>query len=378
MRRPAAVTNFFLLVLVLLGAALYFMTAVERTRFLQALVAALHTAKDTVTWQRLQDDPFFPALRARNPRVIATPVLIALSAVVSIFTRASILDVLISAVCLLQVGLILERIVGRAAFSTVYVASAVAAGIASLAASPGRFTVVASAPVLGMYGLLVVTSMWTMFQGSSLAIPLSVAKRLAGVAAVFLLYKLATGLGDVAAVAPLVCGLVGGIVIARDLNVHTPHIRGLAKAMAAVLVVVALYAATGLYRPVNGTTDVRVEIAQVIAVEHRTASLYDKEVIRFRKARITQAALVDVIDRGIVPELRAAAGRLRALNNVAPEHQRIIEAAEQFLKLRDESWQLRAAALHNSDIRGLRNADTKEQASREAFNQLKVPPQPKT
>ena len=366
-------TQFVFLILAFIGVALYFMTPVERTRFLQATLAALHTAKDTVTSQELQHHPFFAALRARNPRVIATPVLIVLSAVIFVFSPSPVLDLLISAVCLLQIGLILERIVGRAAFTTVYVASAVAAGLASLTISPGRLSVAPSGPVLGMYGLLLVTSFWTTFHGSSLAIPLSVAKRLAPVAAIFVLYKLTTDLGNVAALAPLVCGLVGGLVVARDLNERAPRIRNLAKAMGAVLVVVALFAATALYRPVSATTDVRAEIDQVIAVEDRTASLYDQEVIRFRKGRITSDALIDVIDRTIVPELRAAARRLRALDNVAPEHQRVIAAAETFLKMRDESWQLRAAALHNSDIRGLRNADSKEQASREAFNQLKLP-----
>jgi membrane associated rhomboid family serine protease len=372
------VIQYLLLILGLFGAALYFMTPVERTRFLQAILAALHTAKDTVTWQRLQDDPFFVALRARNPRVIATPVLIGLSAVVSIFTRASILDVLISAVCLLQIGLILERIVGRAAFSTVYVASAVAAGIASLAVSPGHFTVVASGPVLGMYGLLLVTTIWTMLRDSCLSMPVNVAQRLAAVAAVFVLYKLTTGFWNVAALAPLVCGVVGGFVVARDVGERTPHMRALMKAMAAVVFVFALYAASALYRPAHTPIDVRVEIAQVIAVEDRTSNIYDKEVIRFRRGRVTAAALIDLIDRAIVPELRAAASRLRTLENVSPDDRRIIAAAETFLKMRDESWQLRAAALHNSDIRGLRNADSKEQASREAFNQLKMPLPPKT
>jgi hypothetical protein len=154
--------------------------------------------------------------------------------------------------------------------------------------------------------------------------------------------------------------------------------RALTKAMSAVVVVFALYATSALYRPAHTTIDVRVEIAQVIAVEGRTSSMYDKEVIRFRKGRVTSAALIDVIDRAIVPELRAAASRLRTLENVSPDDRRVIAAAETFLKMRDESWQLRASALHNSDIHGLRNADSKEQASREAFNQLKVPPQPKT
>ena len=366
-------THFLLLTLIFLGVALYFMSPAERTRFLQAALAALHTAKESVTLQGLQTDPFFAALRARTPRVIATPVFIVLSAIIFPFFRSPLLDLFISAVCLFQIGLILERIVGRAAFITVYVASGVAAGIASLSVAPGRFSVAASDPVLGMYGLLLVTSIWTMLRGSSVMIPLSVATRLAPLAAIFVLYKLTTGLGNVAALAPLVCGLVGGFVVARDVSERTPRIRSLAKNMASVVVVVALYAATALYRPVNDTIDVRVEIDQVIAVEDRTAGLYEKEVIRFRKGRITTEALVDVIDRAIVPELRAAAARLRALENVSPEHRRLIVAAETFLKMRDESWQLRAAALHNSDMRALRNADSKEQASREAFNRLKMP-----
>jgi membrane associated rhomboid family serine protease len=373
LRRPAVVTNFFLLVLVFLGVALYFMTAAERTRVLQATLAALRTAKDAVTWQTAQDDPFFAALRARHPRVVATPALIVLNAIVFMFVPSPALDLVISAACLLQIGLILERIVGRAAFTTVYVASGVAAGIASLSISPGGFSVTPSGPILGMYGLLLVTSAWTTFSGSSLAIPLNVAKRLAPVAAVFLLYKLTTGGGNVAALAPLICGVVGGFVVARDLNEPTPRFRALAKAMATVLVVVGLYAATARYEPVNDTNNVRAEIDQVIALEDRTASLYDQEVIRFRKGRITTAALIDLIDKTIVPELRAAAVRLRKLDNVSPEQQRVIDAAERFLKMRDESWQLRAAALHNSDIRGLRNADSKEQASREAFDRLKMP-----
>src|SRR5688572_14603238 len=354
------------------------MTAAERTRFIQAALGALRTAKETVTWETVQNDAFFAALRARNPRVVATPALIVLSGLIFIVVPSSLLDLLISAACLLQIGLILERIVGRAAFTMIYVASAIAAGIASLSIAPGDLIVAPSAPVLGMYGVLLVTSMWSTFHDSSLAIPMSVVKRLAAVAAVFFLYKLTTGLGNVAALAPLGCGLIGGIIIARELNERAPQIRGLAKAMAAVLVVVALYAAAGLYRPVNDTTDVRAEIDQVIAVEDRTASLYDKEVTRFRKGRITTAALIDVIDKTIVPELRATAKRLRALDNVAPEHQRVVAAAEKLLKMRDESWQLRAAALHNSDILGLRNADSKEEASRAAFNQLKMPLPPKT
>ena len=367
-------THFLLLILVFLGVALYFMTPVERTRLLGVMLAALRKVKETVTLEGLQSDPFFGALRARTPRVFATPSLIALSAAISIFVHSPVLDLFVSAVCLWQIGLILERLVGPLAFTTVYVASGVAAGIVSLSVSSGGMIVGASGPVIGMYGLLLVISIWSMIDGSSLTIPLNVTKRLAPVAAIFVLYKLTTtGLGNVAELAALVCGLVGGIVVARDVIERTPRIRRLATAMATVVTVGTLYALTALHSPLNEPIDVRPEIDRVIAVEGRTAGLYDKEVDRFRRGRITAAALADVIEKTIVPELHVVAGRLRALQDVPPEHQPLIATAARFLKLRDESWRLRAVALHKSDTLGLRQADSKEQASREAFHQLKMP-----
>jgi membrane associated rhomboid family serine protease len=366
-------THFLVLILVFLGVGLYFITPDERTRLLRAVLATLRHVKDAVALEGMQCSPFFDALRARTARVIATPLLIVLSTLV--FVRSSVPDLFVSAICLWQIGLILERLVGRLAFITIYVASGVAAAIVSLSVSPSGVSAGPSASVLGMYGLLFVTSIWNMIRRSSLMIPLTVAKRLAPIAAIFVLYKLATtGLANVPELAALVCGLVGGIVVGRDVDERTPQIGSLATAMATVVAVITLYAVTVTHRPLNEAFDVRAEIDQVIAAESRTARLYDKEVDRFRGGRITVAALVDVIEKTIVPELYVVAGRLRTLQDVPLEHQPLIDSAETFLKLRSESWQLRAAALKRSDVRGLRQADSKEEASRQALHRLKVPP----
>jgi len=363
------VTHFLLLVFVLAGVVLYFMTPAERTRFFRVILAALYNVRDTVALQGLEGNPFLDALRARHARVIAMPALVVLSTIV--FVRSPVLDLFVSAMCLWQIGLILERLIGPLAFTTVYVASGVAAAVVNLSVSPGGMSAGPSASVLGMYGLLLVTSIWSVIRGSSLIIPLSVTKRLAPVAAIFILYKVTTtGLGNAPAFAALVCGLVGGIVAARDLDERTPHARSLATAMATVVTVVTLYALVVVQRPPNETVDIRLEIDRVIAVETRTAGLYDKEVERFRSKRITGAALADVIENTIVPELHLVAARLRALQDVPPEQKPLLASAEAFLKLRDESWRLRAGALHKSDMLGLRQADSKEQASREAFHRL--------
>lgn len=361
--------HFLVLLLISVGAVLYFMTPAERTRLFRVILAALHDVKDAIALEGLQCTQFFEPLRARNPRVIAMPSVVVLSTIA--FVRWPVLELVVSAVCLWQIGLILERLVGPLAFTTVYVASGVAAAIVSLSVTTGDFSVGPSGSVLGMYGLLLVTSLSSMIHGSSLTIPLNVTQRLAPVAAMFVLYKAATtGLWNAPALAALVCGIVGGIVVARDVNERTPQIRRLATAMATVLTVVTLYAVIAVHRPLNEIVDVRPDIDRVIAVESRTATLYDREVERFRSGRIKAAALADVIEKTIVPELHVAAGRLRALQNVPPEQKPLVASAETFLKLRDDSWRLRASALHKSDMRALRQADGKEQASRDAFHHL--------
>lgn len=388
------VIQFLILILVLLGVALYFMAPVERARVLQVVLAALHYAKDAVTLQGVQCDSFFDALRERTLRVVATPSLIVLSAtffilaaldpgavtspttrlLTAVFDHSGVLDLIVNAVCLLQIGLILERLVGPLAFTAVYVAAGAAAGIVSFGVSPGGMHVGASGSVLGMYGLLLVTSIWSTIHRSNLTIPLNVTKRLAPVAAIFVLYTLTTmGLGSVAELAALVCGLAGGIVVVRDVSERTPPIRRLSAAMAIVVAIGAIYAVIVRHPAPNETTDVRPELERVIAVEDHTAALYDHEVNRFRKGRITAAALAGVIEQTIVPELHVVALRLHTLHDVPPEHQPLIATAEEFLKLRDESWRLRAAALHNSDMLALRQADGKEQASLEAFRLVKIP-----
>jgi membrane associated rhomboid family serine protease len=391
------VTHFGILALVLFGVAWYFMAPVERARLLRVVLAALRDVKNAVTLEGLRGDSFFDALRARTPRVIAMPSLIVLSATIfllmafnpgagpgatsgewwrlaaTMFVHSGVLDLAINVVCLFQIGVILERLVGPLAFTLVYVAAGVAARSVGLFVSPAGMNIGPSGSVLGMYGLLLVTSIWSAIHRSSLTIPLNVTKRVAPVAAIFVIYKLTTGVGNVAQLTPLVCGLVGGIVVARDVNERTPPIRRLSAAMAIVLAIVAVYAVAARHRPLSETTDVRPEIERVIAVEGRTTSLYDDEVDLFRKGRSTAAALATMIEQTIVPELHVVAGRLRALHDVPPEHQSLIATAEEFLKLRDESWQLRAAALHKADMTGLRLADRKAQASLEAFHRVKMP-----
>jgi hypothetical protein len=56
---------------------------------------------------------------------------------------------------------------------------------------------------------------------------------------------------------------------------------------------------------------------------------------------------------------------------VPTEQQQLVANAEEYFKLRDASWRLRAGALHRSDARGLRDADKVERASLEALEKIR-------
>jgi hypothetical protein len=111
-----------------------------------------------------------------------------------------------------------------------------------------------------------------------------------------------------------------------------------------VLVTAALALVVIVYRavPVFGIADVRPEISRIIALEDRTAGVYQTALDRVKKGAMSAEALAQLIDRTIVPELEAADLHLRSIHGVPPEHQGLVAGAEEYLRLRSASWRLYA------------------------------------
>lgn len=121
----------------------------------------------------------------------------------------------------------------------------------------------------------------------------------------------------------------------------------------------------------RGVEDVRPEIARLVALEDRTAVAYNKAVEQFKNGALSSQALAKMISQTIVPELRAAHARVKAVNGVPQEHQALVESAEEYFRLRDESWRLRVEALQKSNMKTLRAADRSERASLDALQRIR-------
>ena len=335
--------------------------------------------------------------------------------VASMFVHTGMFQLLVNCAALAQLGLVLERLVGHITFAAVYVAAGVLASLVCLSDYPMAVSVGASGAICGLYGLLLASTAWTAVHRPSAAVaepePVSIgtfgfrelpraelsavaesgepgqrldagvttgaapgvamtltaARRLAPIAAVFFLYNLVNGdLGTGPEIAGLAAGFICGVVLTRGVSASTPPVPRVAVTMAVTVVVAIISAA-----PLRGVADVRPEISRVLAVEDSTTSVYQSAVKQFKLGTVSADALAQVIEQKITPELHAMQARLKTLGRVPPEHQPLLANAEEYLKLRDESWRLRAAALHKSSMPALRKAETAERASLEALEKIK-------
>lgn len=366
--------------LLVLAAVAYCATSEEqRTLLRRVLLTAARRRIEAAKRSRRECGPFHDALRARTPFALVTPAIVALNVIVfvpmmfgrgaladpetlvawganfgprttngewwrlvaSLFIHTGLLPLLVNLAALLQLGLILERVVGRLAFVAVYVAAGIFAGLLSVAGHPMTVSAGASGAVAGLYGLLFTCCVWDRFRPSPVPMPFVAVKRLAPAAALFLVYNTLDGsIGMRAEFLALVAGFVSGLVLTSGVGDRRPE-RRLLGAVTAAMIALAIVGAV----PLRGITDVRPEIARVLDIEGRTVPGYRSAEARFWKGEVGATTLADLIERTIMPELRVARDRLTVLRGVPREQQHLIADAEEYVQLRSESWRLRTEAL---------------------------------
>ena len=145
------------------------------------------------------------------------------------------------------------------------------------------------------------------------------------------------------------------------------HARNrLAQAAAIALLLVASVGTIVLTRP--GPADVRPEIERLLAVESQTAAIYDAAAAQFRLGTLDSESLARIIERKIKPALQGVRVRVMSMDNVRSDQEPLLEKAREYLRLRDESWRVRAEALHRRDMKSLQKVELTERASLAALN----------
>jgi membrane associated rhomboid family serine protease len=394
----------FIILLAALGAFAYYGTSPEqRARCLEIAIDIVGQLKIAATRRHPESDAFRESIRARMPYLVITPAIVAINVAVTVcilfganaigdpdtlvrwgasvgprttngewwrlvtstFVHTGILQLVVNVAVLIQLGAVLERLAGRLAFAAVYVFAGVFSGLVNLSSHPVAASAGASGAVFGLYGLLIASLAWQLFQlhngdqavveedaedGAEEAaqprvtIPLIVMKRLGYGAALFIVYNAVNGLAGAPEFAALIAGVADGLVLgwrAVDQQPRSHHVAAAITASAVIAVACAL--------PLRNIADVKPEIARVIATEERTAAAYQSAIPAFKKGRLTAEALAGLAERTIMPALQAVDARLDALRNVPPEQQRLVSDAREYVRLRCQSWRLRAEAIRRTN-----------------------------
>ena len=378
-----------ILVSVLVGVASYLMTPEERLRALETIRAAAIRFSDTARGGSVTQ-PFGKALVERTRRPWVAPAIGIVSILVYLcialglgsssgsdgviawggniaplttngewhrllaaaFVHPHLLDLVACLAGLAAFGLIVERLIGSMAFATVAVSAALVASVVSLALDPLRLSTGASGAVLGVYGFLVVAAGRVLIFKRAALIPLEVAKPLAPVAALFLLYALAApGMIAKAEMAAFLTGMVCGLMLTKNIRQGTPSPRLIGRVAAAAAVLIL---AAGVM--LRGIDDGRGEVAAVTALEERIARQYETEVDRYHEGNSSAEQLIRMIEATIVPDLRAAQQRLELLDRVPDEQRSSIDYTNKYLRQRQESWRLRVDGLRQRSILEARQA----------------------
>jgi rhomboid protease GluP len=381
------------------------MTPEDRARFNRAGVRLLQRVREAVTLRHRELESFHQMLDARTRLAPVTPVLTAANIVVfvlilvgshplgdpntllawggnfgprtangewwrltaALFVHAGWLHLLANVIGLVQLGLVLERLVGPLAFTAVYFATGLLSGVAHVSTSPVTVYVGASGAIFGIYGLMLASLlMGGLVRGTRAGIPLALLKRLAPAAAVFVIYHLATDtVTSATQLSGLLSGFACGLVIAWRVSEQRASVPRIAAATAAVVAGAVIVAA-----PLRGMVDVKSELQRLVMVEERTATTFRTALDQFDHGRMTAEALAEVIEGAILSDVNAARARVESLDSIPLQQQPLVAAGKEYLRLRDESWRVRSAALRRASMPMLREADTLERASRDILRQI--------
>jgi membrane associated rhomboid family serine protease len=415
---------------VLIAAVWYFTTPKERDRFRRTALDRFDGVFGVVARYWPAPTPFDAALAVRTPRPLVTVTILALNVGIylcmltgagslsdpetvlgwgasigtrtangewwrlatAMFVHASFLHMIFNVLGVAQIGLITERFFGCFALANAYLGAGLLFGVLSALLHPLAVTGGGSASVFAIYGMFGAMLFAGMATRSPFTVPATTLLKIAPPAGLFLLYSFSAGHAGLIELSGLAVGLAYGFMLAKPAMseatsasiepelklVEEPKQEQPQPVMSAAMLkrtvsitaaIVIVVIAAGI--PMRGVIDVRPEIARIAELEDKTAAAYDTAVHQFTNGQLTLKELVAVIDHMILPELRAAQSRVQQLQHVPREQSKLVAEADQYFKLREESWQARAAGLRRASLKGMRSPDDTEREAREVLESLR-------
>lgn len=270
----------------------------------------------------------------------------------AIFIPFWLLQMLFNGWTLLDLGRLMERVLGGVGFVLVYVTAGFAGNLAHALWEPGHLVAGNAGALFGLLGAL---AGWLIRDRR--AIPAAVTVRLRKSVPAFIAFNVGYGLivkridvadylGGVAA------GLACGLVLARPLTLDGIRGRWRGNAVVALLgVSLVVAAALGISPP---PSNVRAEHRRLVDLEERLLGIYEAGRT---EEKLSSQRFADVIDDEILLPWRTERARLESLPRVAPVDQARWEELKRYAALREHAWAHLAEALRSGDKESLKQAE---------------------
>jgi rhomboid protease GluP len=253
----------------------------------------------------------------------------------STFVHIGLVHVVFNMFVYIRVAPIIQAMLGRAGFTTIYFVSGIAGSLTSLIWNPYVVSAGASGAIFGLYGALLG---YALVQHGKLKSALVV--NLAGYAVVFIAYNVIYGMvregTDMAAhFGGLGAGFISGMCLSfgnREEGSQHQWRRSLVVAgvSAALMIAVALR--------IPHTVDLQATLAQFGKVEDSALTKFNAAIGNFKTGKLKPNDFANLVEKDVLPDWNAEYTLIRQIKGLPARQDRIVTTIAKYMELRRDGW----------------------------------------
>lgn len=264
----------------------------------------------------------------------------------AIFVHLGLVHLLLNMAALIQIGLVMERLLGNLGFTVVYLATGVAGALTSVASHPQVASAGASGAVFGLYGALLG---YLMLQPRTIPSEIlgPLAKGALGVIAYNVAYGFAKQGTDVAAhFGGLAYGFFCGLILSIPLTPDAPSRR---HRRAAILTVVSTLLFGAIAAGTPRSADFLETLGHFEKVEDKAVTSYNSALEQFRAGTLKAPEFAALLERDVMPAWNAEKERLGKIKGLNERQSRLQSLLLNYIAIRGDAWSTLASGLHADD-----------------------------
>lgn len=289
----------------------------------------------------------------------------------AMFLHAGAIHLALNMYVLYMDGPLMERLLGNVGFAVLYLVSGLCGSVASLLWNPTAAGVGASGAIFGLFGAML--GLLVRHQGS---IPPQLVVPLRNSGLLFLVVNLVFGLSvslvdNAAHLGGFFGGLICGVLMGRKFVGEAAAKRGLGNALVVAFGIAVVAGGAAAAREFYGDVPSAAhELEHFITVEKQTIDKINAMAKRDDAWEVSDKQVVDFYEQEALPDWRASRQRLEKVERVPALWRRRIDLYLDYMKLREESWELFASYRRTSDEEIGRQSVAKRAAADEAMTRL--------